>query len=57
MSIVLETFLIINSVLLSALLITQVKLARYKLEEKEQIEHQKNLVAIEGLADVFSLED
>ena len=57
MSIVLETFLIINSVLLSASLITQVKLARYKLEEQEQIEHQKNLVAIEGLADVFSLED
>ena len=57
MSQVLETFLIINSVLLSGLLITQIKLARLKLEEKEQVEHQKNLVAIEGLADVFGLED
>jgi hypothetical protein len=49
MSIGLEIFLIINSVLLSGLLITQIKLA--------QLKHQKNLVAIEGLADVFGLED
>lgn len=57
MSIGLEIFLIINSVLLSGLLITQIKLAQLKLKEKETVEYQKNLVAIEGLADVFGLED
>lgn len=43
--------------MLSGLLITQIKLAQLKLKDKETVEYQKNLVAIEGLADVFGLED
>jgi hypothetical protein len=53
MSIVLEFTIIANSVVLFGILYTQFQLARIK----QEIEHQQNLVAIGGIADVFGLEE
>jgi hypothetical protein len=57
MSIVLEFTIIANSVVLFGILYTQFQLARIKLKKEQEIEHQQNLVAIGGIADVFGLEE
>ena len=57
MSAILELFLIINSVFISFWVFLNIKLALLKLRQKEELEYKNNLVSIEGLADVFSLED
>lgn len=57
MSIMLESILIINGVILTGILWTHLVMSRNKLKQQEKEEYSRNLVAIEGLADVFSLED
>tara|TARA_R100001509_G_scaffold104223_1_gene61406 strand:- start:2718 stop:2903 length:186 start_codon:yes stop_codon:yes gene_type:complete len=57
MSPVLEFFLVINSVIVAALLWTQLSIARHKLKQIEKEQHSRDLVDIAGIADVFALEE
>lgn len=57
MSTVLEVALVINSLLVSGLLFGKLILLKKEIEQQREEEYRRNIVAIEGLADLYSLED